>query len=103
MNVEPATRCEQHMGMVRDISRLQTEVEHMNRSITESVALQKEIKQSLDDEMSVISSKISNPEITKVWIVGMFSVCCGIMTLCTGVIVALVSNADKISHLLGWG
>jgi hypothetical protein len=90
------------MGMVRDISRLQTEVEHMNRSITESVALQKEIKQSLDDEMSIISSKISNPELSKAWIIGAFSLCCGIMTMFTGIIVVVVNNADKIGKLLGW-
>ena len=94
-----ATRCDQHLGVVKDLAKLQSEVEHMNKAISESVALQHEQSAKLDE----IKAGMRSPEISKAWILGALSFVGGVFGVTGAVIVALITNVDKISKLLGWG
>lgn len=55
--------------------------------------------QALADKIDALSEKVAAPDITKTWIVGAFGVVGGCMT----VLVAIISNADKLAKVMGWG
>ena len=94
-SVERGGSCNAHVDMARDITRLEAEMGHIRQNfdqVTESC-------ERLSEKIDELGSKIASPDITKTWILGAFGLVGGMMT----VLVSVISNADKLSKLIGWG
>ena len=94
-SVERGGQCGAHTEVMVEIAKIQSEVGHMRSnfdSVTDSC-------EKLAAKIDALSEKVAAPDITKTWIVGAFGVVGGCMT----VLVAMISNADKLAKLIGWG
>jgi hypothetical protein len=94
-SVQLGEQCQAHIGIVKEIVQLQGEVLHMKNEFGRMATGVEKLVEKLEADRQDRGS----PEITKAFIVGLFGLFGGGIT----VVVALITNADKLSKLIGWG
>ena len=101
-SVERGGQCGAHTEVMVEIAKIQSEVGHMRSnfdSVTEACAKLAARIEALAEKVQALSEKIQAPEVTKTWLVGMFSLVGGGIS----VLVAINANADKLAKLVGIG
>lgn len=93
--VERGGQCAAHVDVMIGLTQVQGELGHVRNNFDQVT----ETCKTLAIKIDALSEKVTSPDITKTWIVGAFSVIGGCMT----VLVAIISNADKLAKVIGWG
>lgn len=89
--VKRGQQCDAHVGIVKEITQLQVEVLHMKNEFARMATGIEQLVQKIEPS--------KQPEITKTFITLILALFSG----GSAIIVALVTNADKIQKLIGWG
>jgi len=93
--VERGEQCQAHIGIVKEIVQLQGEVLHMKNEFGRMATGVEKLVEKIEADRQEQRS----PEITKTFMVGLFGAFGG----CVTVLVAVITNADKLAKLIGWG
>lgn len=98
-SVERGGECAAHVAVMIAITKLEQETGHMRQNFDQVTTASERLAEKID----ALSERVTAPEVTKTWILGVFGIAGTLMTVCSGVLVAAITNADKLSKLIGWG
>ena len=97
--VERGGQCSAHVEVMIGLTQVQGELGHVRTNFDQVT----ETCKALAEKIDALSEKIQAPEVTKTWIVAAFGICGTLISVTCGVLVAVITNADKLSKLIGWG
>lgn len=97
--VERGEQCQAHVAVMIAITKLEQETGHMRQNFDQVTTASERLAEKIDQ----LAERVTAPEVTKTWIVAAFGIAGTLMTVGSGVLVAVISNSDKLAKLIGWG